>query len=270
MPSQSLIETKNLTKIFRTGFLGRGEEVVAVKDVSFTIGKGEIVSLIGESGSGKTTTARLILKLLKPTSGHIYYAGNDIWDIPDKEYWRNVQAVFQDPYASFNAFYKVDRTLKNVFKLFPNKISNEEKDKRIREVLEDIGLNPKEVLGKRPFELSGGQMQRLLLARCLLVDPQVIIADEPTSMIDASMRVIVLNTLRRLSRKEGKSIIFITHDISQAFYISDRILVMYRGKIVESGSVDQILFNPRHPYTKRLISDVPKLHEKFAFTETEN
>ncbi|RJS84429.1 ABC transporter ATP-binding protein [Candidatus Bathyarchaeota archaeon] len=263
-----MLRVENLTKIFRTGFLGKGEEIIAVNEVSFLLRKGEILSLIGESGSGKTTVARLILKLLRPTSGHIYYKDTDIWDIPSKTYWRKIQAIFQDPYASFNSFYKVDRILKNVFKLFPDKISEEEKDRKIYEVLERIGLDPKEVLGKHPFELSGGQMQRLLLARCLIIDPEVIIADEPTSMIDASMRVILLNILKELSNKAGKSIIFITHDISQAFYVSDRVLVMYRGRIVESDSVEHILFSPQHPYTKRLISDVPKLHEKFKFTLT--
>ena len=188
--------------------------------------------------------------------------GKDIWEIPNKEYWKNVQAVFQDPYASFNPFYKVNRIMRNVLKLLPNNVRNDAV-KRIHQVLEQVGLNPEEVLDKRPFELSGGQLQRVLLARCLLVDPRIIIADEPTSMIDASMRVGILNLLKDLSKKEGKSIIFITHDISQAFYVSDRILVMYKGRIVESGPPEKVLFSPEHPYTKRLISDVPKLHERF-------
>ena len=262
--SETLLHVKNLTKIFRVGFLGRGKTIVAVNNINFDLKKGEILSLIGESGSGKTTTARMILKLLRPTNGNVYFMDEDIWNIPDKEYWRNVQAVFQDPYASFNPFYKVDRILKNAFKLLPN-ISKKEINTRIREVLEQVELNPKEVLGKRPFELSGGQLQRVLLARCLLVNPRIIIADEPTSMIDASMRVSILNLLKTLSKKEQVSIIFITHDISQAFYISDRILVMYRGKIVESGPPEKVLFYPQHPYTKRLISDVPKLFETFKF-----
>ena len=264
--SNAVLRVEGLTKIFRTGFLGRGNVIIAVDDVSFDVSEGEVVALIGESGSGKTTAIRLILRLLKPTAGHIYYKGQDVLRIPSKEYWKDVQAVFQDPYASFNPFYSVDRILRNVFKLFKDEVSKEERRRRIRDVLEQVDLDPKEVLGKRTFELSGGQMQRVLLARTLLIDSRVIIADEPTSMIDASMRIGVLNLLKELSAKHGKSVMFISHDISQSFYLSDRVLVMHKGKLVEEGPTEEVLLSPRQEYTKRLISDVPKLHERFAFS----
>ena len=264
--SNVILKVKGLSKTFRTGFLGRGNVIVAVDDVSFDVKEGEVVALIGESGSGKTTTIRLILRLLKPTTGRIYYQDKDILEIPSKEYWKDVQAIFQDPYASFNPFYKVDRILRNVFKLFKDEVSKDERRRRIRHVLGQVDLDPNEVLGKRTFELSGGQMQRVLLARSLLVDSRVIIADEPTSMIDASMRVSVLNLLKELSEKHGKSVMFISHDISQSFYLSDRVLVMYKGKLVEEGPTEEVLLSPQHEYTKRLISDVPKLHERFAFS----
>ena len=262
---RALLKVRNLSKVFKTGFLRRGTLITAVNNVTFELNKGEILSLIGESGSGKTTTAKLILKLLRPTSGEIYLEDVEIWSIPNKNYWRRVQAVFQDPYASFNPIYKVNRVLKNAFKLIGRNLSKSEVKGRIKEVLTYVGLKPDEVLDKRPFELSGGQLQRVLLARCLLIDPQIIIADEPTSMIDASTRVEVLNIFKKLS-KEGKSIIFITHDISQAFYVSDTMLVMHKGAIVERGRPEDIVFSPKHPYTKGLISAVPKLHERFGFS----
>jgi len=256
-----LLKVENLSKIYRSGFI-RGKPIKAVDKISFTVKAGEIVSLVGESGSGKTTTSKMILRLLKPTSGSILFENKDIYSIPKFEYWRNVQAIFQDPYSSFNPtpFYKVDRILKLPFKLLNT--SKNEMEKIIRNTLINIGLDPDDILGRYPHELSGGQMQRILIARCLIVDPKLLLADEPTSMIDASTRAIVLTLLKRL-RDAGKSIIFITHDISQAFYISDRMLVMYKGKIVDEGPVEEVIFNPKHEYTKRLIKDVPKLYEKF-------
>jgi peptide/nickel transport system ATP-binding protein len=257
-----LLKVENLIKIYESGFLRR-KQIKAVDNISFTVKDGEIVSLVGESGSGKTTTMKMILRLIKPTSGTILFNERDIYTIPKKEYWRSVQAIFQDPFSSFNPtpFYKVDRILKLPFKLL-DKMPKSEMEKRIKESLINVGLNPSDILGKYPHELSGGQMQRILIARCLIVGPKIVLADEPTSMIDASTRAIVLNLLRKL-KDNGMSIIFVTHDVSQAFYISDRMLVMYRGQIVDEGPVEEVVYNPKHEYTKRLMKDVPKLYERF-------
>lgn len=254
-----------MTKIFTTGFIGLGEKIVAVNDVSFNCKSGEVIGLIGESGSGKTTTARLILKLLSATSGQIFFKGKNIWTIPNREYYRYVQGVFQDPYSSINPVYKVRHLFSNTFNLF-GEVSKSELSQRVDDALELVHLEPEEALEKHIDELSGGQLQRILLANSLFVNPDVILTDEPTSMIDASLRVIVLNVIKELSGKHGKLIMFITHDISQAFYVCDRIIVMYRGKIVEQGSAEEVVLSPQHPYTKRLIADVPKLKQKFELS----
>jgi len=258
---EDLIRVEHVSKIFTTGFITSGEKVIAVDDVSFKCKSGEIIGLIGESGSGKTTTARLILKLSAPTKGEIYFKDQNIWTIPNTKYYRSVQGVFQDPYSSINPVYRIKHLFDNTSNLL-KELSENELNHRIKNVLELVHLKP-EVLQKHVDELSGGELQRILLANCLFVDPEVILTDEPTSMIDASMRVIVLNILKELSEKHKKLIIFITHDISQAFYVCDRILVMYKGKVVEEGSAEQVVLKPQHSYTKRLIADVPKLKQKF-------
>lgn len=257
---KKLMEIRNLTKVF-----GHGQnKVIAVDNVSFEIDRDEIVSFVGQSGSGKTTVARMLLALLKPTAGQILYRGNDITNYSKKEkkiYWRDVQGIFQDPYASFNQFYKVEKILEDCFKLYDENINPTEKKEKICQALEAVNLDPDDVLGKYPFEMSGGQRQRIMIARTFLIEPRILIADEPTSMIDACSRASILNVLLKVKERQKTSIIFITHDMGFAYYASDRIYIMEHGKIVERGSVEKVVNEPQHPYTKGLLNDVPKLHE---------
>jgi peptide/nickel transport system ATP-binding protein len=257
---QPLLQVENLTKVFGSG----KHEVVAVEDVSFEIYPGEIISLLGESGSGKTTTARMILRLSQPTRGRILFNGRDIQTLKGIDYWRQVQAIFQDPFSSFNSFYSVHSFLSKAFRLKGNHVSKAQQRALMEESMEKVGLNAEELLFKRPHELSGGQRQRLMIARALLISPELLIADEPTSMIDASSRVGILNMLMELSRDLGMSIMFITHDIGLAYYTSDRLLIMNKGRIVERGPSVEVVENPTNEYTRRLLADVPTLSKKWA------
>ncbi|MEL9940616.1 MAG: ABC transporter ATP-binding protein [Ignisphaera sp.] len=265
----TILEVKNLTKIYEAGFV-RKRRIVAVDNVSFDVKEGEVISLVGESGSGKTTTAKMILRLLPPTSGVIKFNGKDIWRaIRSKEelkmYWRNVHAVFQDPYASYNPVYTIDRVLNQALELIGIDPSSNEGRKLIREALSYVGLVPEDVLGKYPHQLSGGQRQRIMIARCWLLKPKLIIADEPVSMIDASMRGAIIKLFIDLREDYRTSTIFITHDMGLAYYVSDRIFVMYKGKIVDMGPPDELLKNPKHEYTKRLLESVPTLYRKWTW-----
>lgn len=260
MTDNKLISIKNLTKTFGHG----KEKVTAVDDVSFEIDRNEIVSFVGQSGSGKTTVARMLLGLLNPTAGQILYRGNDISKFSKREkkfYWRDVQGIFQDPYASFNQFFKVEKILEDCYNLYEDNIPKEEKQERIIKALKAVNLEPEDVLGKFPFEMSGGQRQRIMIARTFLVEPRILIADEPTSMIDACSRASILDVLLKVKERQKTSIIFITHDMGFAYYASDRIYIMEKGKIVERGPVEEVVNNPQHPYTIELLNDVPKLHE---------
>lgn len=264
-----LLETQELTRTF-----GSGDHAVrAVDAVSFSVQPGEIVSVVGESGSGKTTLGRLLLRLLEPTSGQIMFQGQDVTRLHSprelKKYWRGVQAVFQDPYSAFNQFYTNRHVLSNALNVLDGHMSEKEKLPRIRTSLTEVGLDPDDVLDKWPHQLSGGQVQRVMIARALVVGPQLLIADEPTSMLDASLRVTVLNLLMDLRKQHNMTILFITHDLGQAYYISDRIVVMYHGQLVEQGPVEQVIEHPQHEYTKRLMADVPLLHGRESIlTET--
>jgi peptide/nickel transport system ATP-binding protein len=250
---------RHLTKIF-----GVGENAVrAVDDVSFTVQRGEIIAIVGESGSGKSTLARMLLRLSNATSGEILMNGQDITALRGprqlKPYWREVQGVFQNPVASFNQFYSVGRVLKKTLALTGESFSKTEEHDKLSRALEIVGLDPVDVLPKGAHQLSGGQLQRAMIARALLVDPQILIADESTSALDASLRVTVLNLLRELRERLGMTVLFITHDIGQANYLADRIFVMYRGQMVEQGDIEDVLADPQHAYTQRLLSDVPHL-----------
>ncbi|MFX1534638.1 MAG: ABC transporter ATP-binding protein [Promethearchaeota archaeon] len=262
LEKEVVLELDCVSKIYTSGLIVR-TFTTGAKDVSFKIKRGEIVSLVGESGSGKSTIANMILRLISPTSGHIYIDGEDILSFKKLEYYRKVQVIFQDPYGSFNYFYKIDRVLNKSFSLRKDKITSSEKEEVIIDILKQIGLNADEVLGRYPHQLSGGQLQRFLLARVLLINPEVLIADEATSMIDASSRAGILNLLEDLREKQGLSVLFITHDLGQAQYISDRVLIMKKGEIVERGSCKEIFTSPNHSYTKELLASVPSLHEQW-------
>ncbi|MFW9848175.1 MAG: ABC transporter ATP-binding protein [Candidatus Thorarchaeota archaeon] len=257
-----VLQCENLTKSYTSGLV-RTKTVMGAKKASFDIKRGEIVSLAGESGSGKSTIAKMILRLIEPTSGNIMLNGRNIQSYGIREYYKQVQAVFQDPYSAFNPFYKVDHVIDRAFGLRDDKLNRDEKSEIVESTFLSIGLNPSEVLGRYPHELSGGQMQRLLIGRSLLIGAQLLIADEPTSMIDASTRAGVLNLLLRLKEEKGLSVLFITHDIGQAQYISERVLIMKEGEIVEQGSVHEVFTTPKHTYTQELLAAVPSLYDKW-------
>jgi peptide/nickel transport system ATP-binding protein len=260
-PSQApLLETQGLTRTF-----GHGNQVVrAVDGVSFSVQVGEIIAIVGESGSGKSTLARLLLRLMEPTGGQILLHGQDVTKLHHpaelKLYWQKVQAVFQDPFAAFNQFYTNNRVLGRSLDVLGRRIPKAERLQRSTNALIEVGLDPADTLDKWPHQLSGGQVQRVMIARALMVSPELLVADEPTSMLDASLRVTVLNLLMDLRKRHNMTILFITHDLGQAYYMSDRVLVMYQGQLVEQGPVQEVLENPQHDYTKRLMADVPLLH----------
>jgi peptide/nickel transport system ATP-binding protein len=260
-----ILKVENLTKYYISGYVITNK-VLGAEDVSFSLKKGEVLSLVGESGSGKSTVANMILRLFKPTKGKILLEGKDAFSFKKKDYWRRVQAIFQDPYSTFNHYYVVDKPLMDSFGLIENSgktYSKTERKEIIGKTLETIGMNPDEILGRYPHQTSGGEMQRLLIARTLIIGPEVLVADEPTSMTDASTRVAILNELLRLKETRNMAVLFITHDVGQAYYVSDRAAVMKDGRIVEIGSAEKVFFDPEHPYTKNLIASVPKVHEKW-------
>jgi peptide/nickel transport system ATP-binding protein len=243
----------------------------ALRKVSFELKPGEVISLIGESGSGKTTIGRVLLRLTKPTSGTVTFDGRDIASYTSrdlKDYYRHVQGVFQDPFSSYNPIYHADRVFDLVRSSYFPKVSDLEWSAKVESVLDAVALNPGDVLGKYPHQLSGGQQQRLLIARALLLDVKVLVADEIISMLDASTRVDVLNLLVKLKR-QGLAILFITHDLSLGNYMSDRTIILRHGAIVEMGATGKIFGNPQHDYTKMLLTAVPELHKKWQHVPLE-
>ncbi len=252
---------RGVTKVFGYG----KNAVTAVNNVSFDFREGELVSIVGESGSGKTTLSKMLLGLLNLTKGEIYFQGKkrDISTrIAKKKYWQGIQAIFQDPFSSFNVFSKIDTVLLDCIHMRGGrKLPQAKKIEMMTEACSFVNLKFEELTNKYPFELSGGQMQRLMIARIFLLKPKILLADEPTSMIDACSRATILDMLLQLRDEIGMTIIFITHDIGLAYYISDTVYIMEHGKFVERGSADEVILNPQAAYTKRLISDVPKIHE---------
>jgi len=259
--NNSCLSGSGLTKVF--GF-GR-QKCVAVDHVDFNFCNGEIISIVGESGSGKTTLAKMLLGLISVTEGEVCFQGKkrDIsTQKKKKEYWKSIQAIFQDPYCSYNMFNKIDAVLLDcIYMRGGRKLPHAKKVELMAEACSFVNLKFEELTNKYPFELSGGQMQRLMIARIFLLKPKVLLADEPTSMIDASSRATILEMMMKLRNETGMTLIFITHDIGLAYYISDIVYIMEHGKFVESGSADKVILYPSKAYTRRLISDVPKIHE---------
>jgi peptide/nickel transport system ATP-binding protein len=238
--------------------------------VDFEFHRGEIVSIVGESGSGKTTLAKMVLGLLKPTAGEIFFEGKvrDISNYAKRRlYWQNIQAIFQDPFSTYNIFNRVDSVLLDCLRLQGlAKLSKEEKFEKMKEACHFVNLKFDELSNKYPFELSGGQMQRLMIARIFMLHPGLLIADEPTSMIDACSRATILDMLLKLRDEINMTIVFITHDIGLAYYISDTVYIMEHGIIVEQGTADEAILHPKSDYTKRLLGDVPKIYEPWDFS----
>jgi ABC-type oligopeptide transport system ATPase subunit len=265
-----MLELDTCCKAYRTGAFGSGE-LLAVSDVSFGVAPGEVVSLIGESGSGKSTIGKMILRLLRTTAGQITFDGVDISTLQGrklKRYYADVQGVFQDPFSSYNPIFKADRVFAMIRSAYFAGTAESEWRSKLQASLEAVSLNPGDVLGKYPHQLSGGQLQRMLIARALLLDIRLLVADEIISMLDASTRIDVLNLLGDL-KSRGLGILFITHDLSLGNYISDRTMIMRRGAVVEMGATDRVFGNPLHPYTRTLLMSVPQLHRKWKDVEAE-
>lgn len=259
-----MLKLENASKFYHVGTFG-GKQLVAVREVSFEVGERQVVSLIGESGSGKSTIGKMILRLVSVSAGTVRFDDVDVSTLRGpalKEYYRSVQGVFQDPFSSYNPIFKADRIFRIIREEFFPHTPAAEWGEKVEKALRAVGLNPEHVLDKFPHQLSGGQLQRFLIARALLLDVRFLVADEIISMLDASTRIDVLNLLADL-RSRGLSILFITHDLSLAHYISDRALILYRGRVVEMGETGRIFDNPQHPYTRMLMASFPRLDRKW-------
>jgi len=261
-----LLEVRHLSKHFPVGNLLKTRFVHAVEDVSFSVQRGKVVAIVGESGSGKSTTVRLIARLLPATAGEIYFQGSNVLKSEPRRvslaYRRKVQMIFQDPFSSLNAVHTVRHHLERPLSIHhtagPAGAARSKLDGRIDELLATVGLHPPEEYACRyPHQLSGGQRQRVAIARALAVNPELILADEPISMLDVSIRIGILNLMQQLKEAHGISFVYITHDLASARYIGDQIMVMYAGHMVEGGDSEEIMRSPGHPYTQLLLSAVP-------------
>lgn len=270
-----LLSAENLTKVFqiRQGFSSK--EFHAVDEATFSIdsGKPEIFAVVGESGSGKTTLSRMILGMEEPSGGALNYKGRDISHLSSREkrawFYKEVQPVFQDPFAAFSPLKRIDHYLYET--AFNYKVTDRKGvDTYINTVLQEVGLTLAEIKGRYPNELSGGQAQRVAIARALITKPYLIVADEPVSMLDASLRMSIVNMFRALKDDQAVSILYITHDLATAYYAGDRIAVMLRGWIVEMGPVEHVLGNPLHPYTQNLKNSIPKVEPDAKWDEKIN
>jgi peptide/nickel transport system ATP-binding protein len=258
--SETALEVRNLEKRFPAdaSFIGRRSYVHAVDDVSFTLRPGTITALVGESGSGKSTVARLLARLHTPTAGSVLYRGKDVARDKSRrsilKYRSQVQMIFQDPFGSLNPVKTIRHHLERPLRIH-GIVDRDEIEERVHELLRTVGLVPPgHVADKYPHELSGGQRQRVAIARTLAVEPVVLLADEPTSMLDVSIRIGILNLMLKLKDERQIAFLYVTHDLASARYVADDILVMYAGQIVEQGPVEQVLAEPLHPYTRLLLS----------------
>lgn len=258
----ALLELRGVSKIFSSGVINQ-EHTVALESISFALSdeNPSVTSVVGESGSGKTTLVRLMLGLTAPTSGEVFYRGKNLSKLNRSEkrtFLREVQTVFQDPFEVYNPFYKVDHVLELPIQNFGLAHTKVERRKLMEESLSAVGLRPDETLGRFPHQLSGGQRQRIMVARALMLRPRIIIADEPVSMVDASLRATILESLLSLNRDYGISLVYITHDLTTAYQVSEDVIVLYRGAVTEAGSAEMVVQQPEHPYTRLLVSSIPQ------------
>lgn len=269
----ALLEAENVTKRFGGGFFDR-QGTIALENLSLTIDDEypSVTVVAGESGSGKTTLARLLLGMTDPSAGQIRYRGKDLTQMTGAErqtFRREVQAIFQDPFEVYNPFHKVDRVLTTPIRKFGLASSAAEANKLIHEALELVGLRPEDTLGRYPHQLSGGQRQRIIVARALVLKPRIIVADEPVSMVDASLRATILESLLKLTKELGISLIYITHDLTTAYQVGDGILVLYQGNVTELGHVELVIKDPQHPYTQLLVDSIPLANPERRWGERE-
>ncbi len=258
MSDEALIELRHVSKIFG----GKKDYTVALEDMTLTLPETfpKILTVAGESGSGKTTLGMLMLGFYTPTVGQVTFRGKNLRELNRHEmfqYRRQVQAVFQDPFAVYNPFYKVDNLLSIPIKNFKLAGSKTEAREMMENALRRVGLRPEETLGRYPHQLSGGQRQRIAVARALLLQPKLLITDEPVSMVDASLRSTILKSLRELNKEYGIPLLYITHDLTTAYHISDYIMILYRGNVMEAGDVESVIRDPKHPYTQLLVASIP-------------
>ena len=271
--AEQLLELRNIAKVFtRAGFgVGGRKTVQALDDVTVILpDTPQVFALVGESGSGKTTLSRILIGLELPTGGTAKYRGRPIrdWVKRDmKQYRREVQVIFQDPYATYNPFYRVDRVLSSVVRNFHLAETKDEAKRMIDQALEAMGLRPREILGRYPHQLSGGERQRIMLARVYLLRPKLLVADEPVSMLDASLRAMFLDHLQAF-KDLGVSCLYITHDLNVGYFIADQILILCLGRTVEWGESDHIVKDPLHPYTQELILSIPNPDPRKKWTQT--
>ncbi len=267
-----LLRVEHLTRHFKIGGALSRRTLYAVDDVNFHIGEREIVALAGESGSGKSTIARLLARIYKPTAGEVFFEGKPLSAIRSRRdglrYSGLVPMVFQDPFASINPVFRVQHGILRSLKLHRRELSAKQRLDEAARVFEVVGLGA-DMLQRFPYELSGGQRQRVGFAQALAMRPKLILADEPVSMLDVSIRIGLLNVMARLREEEKVSLLYITHDIASARYLSDRVLVMYAGHLVEQGPTDDVLHNPVHPYTRLLLSAVPDPRAEMSITSAD-